>query len=88
MMQAIGTDNAPPSTENLHRVIAKVSRELVSDGPITMRFWDKVRSKELETPDRSGTSSASLNSLCETLEKMRLRGTQLAVEAALIPGKT
>jgi hypothetical protein len=87
LMQDRGTDNAPPSTRNLQRVISKVSRELAEGGPITMKFWHKVHSKRSETLQASGTSPAELDSLRQTLDLQRLRGARLALEAALLSGK-
>lgn len=83
-MQTKGTDNAPPSTGNLQRVIAKVSKDLAASGPATMKFWHKVHSREVETPKGSETSPDKLNLLLAQLEQAKLRGARLAVAATLL----
>lgn len=83
-MQKKGTDNAPPSTENLQRVIAKVSKDLAASGPTTMKFWHKFHSREVETLERSETSPDRLNLFLAQLEQAKLRGARLAVEATLL----
>lgn len=83
-LQRSGTDNAGPSTENLHSVIQSVSKDVGSKGPITMTFWNKVHNKQSESPDTSGTSLAMLDDWMSIYQAAVAEGQQQAIEAVII----
>lgn len=56
-LQQSGTDNAGPSTENLHSVIQAYSNRIVSNGPTVVKFWDNAPRNQNESPDDSDVSS-------------------------------
>jgi hypothetical protein len=79
-----GTDNAGPSTENLHSVIGSVSKDIGSKGPITMKFWDKVQSKKSERLNGSCTSSKTLKEWTEVYQAAFVDGQRLALGATVV----
>ena len=84
-LQRSGTDNAGPSTENLHSVIQSVSKSVGSEGPITMTFWNKVHSKQSESLDTSGTSLAMLDEWVSIYQAAVAEGQKQAIEAVIAP---
>lgn len=83
-LQRSGTDNAPPSTENLRSVVRSVASAVVSKGPITMKFWDKVHNKRSESLDASGASPEMLKEWTSIYETAFVEGQQQARGAAVI----
>lgn len=83
-LQRSGTDNAGPSTENLHSVIQSVSKDVGSEGPITMTFWNKVHNKQSESLDTSGTSLAMLDEWMSIYQAAVAEGRKQAIEAVVI----
>lgn len=83
-LQQSGTDNAPPSTENLYSVVQSVASAVGSKGPITMKFWDKVHNKQSESLDASGTSPEMLKEWTGIYETAFAEGQQQARGAAAI----
>lgn len=82
-LQRSGTDNAGPSTENLHSVIQSVSADIGSKGPITMKFWDKVHNKQSESLDASGTSPEMLEEWSEIYQAAFVEGQRQALRAVI-----
>ena len=83
-LQRSGTDNAGPSTENLHSVIQSVASAVGSKGPITMKFWDKVHNKQSENLDASGTSPEMLREWTEIYHTAFVEGQRQARDAAVL----
>lgn len=83
-LQRSGTDNAGPSTENLHSVIQSVSKSVGSEGPITMDFWDKVHNKRSENLNASGTSPAMLEEWMSIYQTAFIEAQKHAIGAAVI----
>lgn len=81
-LQEKGVDNAGPSTENLHGVIRTVANSVLVEGPITMRFWDKVNSKTKESLTLSRTSSEDLRAWAKVHQEMFLEGRRTVLESA------
>lgn len=85
-LQQSGTDNAGPSTENLHSAIQSVSKDIRSKGPIIMGFWNKVHNKLDENLDASSTSLAMLEEWMTIYQAAFVEGQQHAIGAAAING--
>lgn len=83
-LQRSGTDNAAPSTENLHSVIQSVASAVCSKGPITMKFWDRVHNKQGESLDASGASPEMLKEWTDIYETAFIEGQRQARDAAVI----
>ena len=83
-LQTKGTDNAPPSSENLQTILRKVSAEIGQSGPISLKFWDKVRSGEKESLDRSQTSPEELRDLMKIFQQSKGNGARIAAAAAVV----
>jgi hypothetical protein len=83
-LQRSGTDNAGPSTENLHSVIQSVASAVGAKGPITMKFWDKVHKKQSESLDASGTSREMLREWTEIYDTAFVEGQRQARDAAVV----
>jgi hypothetical protein len=84
-LQRSGTDNAGPSTENLHSVVEAISADINSKGPITLKFWDKVHNKQSENLDLSGTTSDKLRGWTNVYQTEFLVGQRRALEATIVP---
>ena len=82
-LQRSGTDNAGPSTENLHSVIQSLSKDIGSKGPITMKFWDKVHNKQSESPTVSGTSPEMLEEWTDVYQAAFVEGQRQALRAVI-----
>lgn len=83
-VQQKGTDNAPPSTENLQRVLAAIMERALRDGPIERRYREKQQYGGTDSPEPSGTSPEQLEVLGEECSRQRARGAHLAREAVLL----
>ena len=86
-VQEKGTDNAPPSTRNLARVLKKVARELSETGPITLKYWHKVKTKTSESLENSDTGVEGLLNLQHILAESVRRGALLAKSASVATWK-
>lgn len=84
-LQLSGTDNAGPSTANLHSVIRSTSAQVCADGPLTMNFWFKVHEGKQESLQHSGTTSAMLDAWCAIHQSAREAGQQFARTGAPDP---
>lgn len=77
-LQRSGTDNAGPSTENLHSVIRATSAQVCADGPLTMNFWFKVHEGKQESLQHSRTTPAMLDAWRAIHQSAREAGQQFA----------
>lgn len=83
-LQRSGTDNAGPSTENLHSVIQSVSTAIGSKGPITMEFWDKSHNNKTESLDASGTTPEMLEEWTNAYQTAFVEGHRQALGAVIV----
>jgi hypothetical protein len=83
-LQTSGTDNAGPSTENLHSVVRFVSEDIRSMGPRTMNYWDKVHNKKSESLDSSNTTPDMLKSWTDIYQEAFLEGQRQAQDATIV----
>lgn len=77
-LQLSGTDNAGPSTANLHSVIRATSAQVCADGPLMMNFWFKVHEGKQESLQHSRTTPAMLDAWRAIHQAAREAGQQLA----------
>lgn len=82
-LQRSGTDNAGPSTENLHSVIQAFSTDMSSKGPITMKFRDKMHNKQSESPTVIGTSPEMLKEWTDIYQAAFVEGQRQALRAVI-----
>jgi hypothetical protein len=79
LMQEKGVDNAPPSSSNLNSIMKKISQELRESGPVTTKFWDKVRGQM----EMKKTPDDDMGRLINIFYGGRERGLKLANEALI-----
>jgi hypothetical protein len=85
LMQTEGTDNASPSTTNLHSAVQRVASEISTTGPCRIKYWDNAPENQSKDIAEAGISSERLLELRSLMQNAERRGELLGASAQIMP---